>query len=65
MKNFLIGLVVALAIAAGLYYFLLQDAARQSAVDDEIERGAAIDLQINEANRIPPGVMMEDGAIPE
>lgn len=63
MKGFLIGLVVALAIGTGLYYFLLSDAAREEAVDEEIDRGVETQLQINEANRIPPDAVMEDGTI--
>lgn len=63
MRNFLIGLVVALAIAAGLYYFMLYDASRESAVNEELERGAALDLQITEANRIPGDAVMEDGTL--
>ena len=65
MGKFLLGLVVALAIGTGLYYFLLSDAAREEAVNEELDRGAEIEMQIEETNRIPPNAVMEDGTIPE
>lgn len=65
MLRFLIGLAAALALGAGLYYFLLSDAPREDAVRQELDRGAEVQLQVNEANRIPPGAVMEDGTLPE
>ncbi len=65
MGKFALGLVVALAIGMGLYYFLLSDAPRDDAVNEELDRGAEIEMQINEVNTIPPNAVMEDGTIPE
>jgi len=65
MGKFFLGLAVAIAIGMGLYYFLLSDAPREDAVNGEIERGAEIELQINESNKMPPNAVMEDGTIPE
>lgn len=65
MGKFLLGLAVAFAIGMGLYYFLLSDAPREDAVKQEIDRGAEIEMQIEESNRIPPNAVMEDGTIPE
>lgn len=63
MGKFLLGLAVTLAIGIGLYYFLLSDTPRASAVKEELGRGSEIEMQIEESNRIPPGAVMEDGTI--
>ena len=65
MMRFLIGLAAALALGAGLYYFLLSDAPRGEAVQEELDRGIETQLQINESNRIPSGAVMEDGTLSE
>ena len=57
MGNFLLGLVVALAIAAGVYYYLFIYVQEQTPQD---ERGASLDVKVN---RIPAGAVMEDGTI--
>ena len=57
MGNFLLGLVVALAIAAGVYYYLFIYVQKQVPQD---ERGASLNVELN---RIPAGAVMEDGTI--
>lgn len=58
MGNFLMGLVVALAIAAGVYYFMFMNVQEEVVEDDQ--RGASLNLQ---ANPIPEGAIMEDGTL--
>ena len=60
MGRFLLGLVVALAIGAGVYYFLLMDASAPAETEPETVRGADVNLQ---ANPIPKGAIMEDGTL--
>jgi hypothetical protein len=63
MGKFLLGLVVALAIAAGVYYFMLMDVqeAQNTDVPNESPRGA--DLNLQAAPRVPEGAVMEDGTL--
>lgn len=60
MVGFLVGLIVAIVAAAGVYYawFMQEVGVRE-------ERGTSQpQVQVN-ARAIPPGTLMEDGTIPE
>lgn len=59
MVGFLVGLIVAMVAALGVYYvWFMQDAEVQQA-----ERGASTQVEVNP--RIPAGAIMEDGTLPE
>ena len=60
MIGFLVGLVVALLAALGVYYYMFMPAQDVTAEP----RGASTQVQIN-TNKIPAGAMMEDGTIGE
>ena len=60
MRGFLLGLVVALAIGAGVYYFLMMDTTDLSTTEPETVRGADVNLQ---ADPMPENVIMEDGTL--
>ncbi|MFZ2886662.1 MAG: hypothetical protein WA021_02465 [Minisyncoccia bacterium] len=62
MGKFLFGVVMALLIAAGLYFYMVIGTAQEEAPQEQ--QGASLDLQIDE-KRIPPGAVMEDGTLPE
>ena len=57
MGNFLLGLVVAFALAAGLYYYFVVSVQKEVA---EEEQGAGLNLEVN---HIPKGAVMEDGTL--
>ena len=59
MKGFLVGLIVAMVAALGLYYVWFM---REAEVQNE--RGASTQVQLN-AKKIPAGAIMEDGTLPE
>lgn len=61
MIGFLVGLIVAVVAAVGVYYFMfMQDPEVQQAE----QRGASTNVQVN-PNAIPAGAIMEDGTLPE
>jgi hypothetical protein len=60
MIGFLVGLIVAVTAAVGLYYYMFMQ-------DPEVrqeERGGSANVQVN-PNVIPKGAIMEDGTLPE
>ena len=59
MGKFLLGLIVALLIGVGVYYFMLMDASEQE-LEEEVQQGASLNVQ---ANPIPQGAVMEDGTL--
>jgi len=59
MKGFLVGLIVAMVAALGLYYvWFMREAEVQK------ERGTSTELEVN-TKKIPAGAIMEDGTLPE
>jgi len=60
MIGFLVGLIVAVTAAVGIYYYMFM----QDPEVREAERGASTQVQIN-PNAIPKGAVMEDGTLPE
>ena len=60
MTGFLVGLVVALVAAVGIYWYTFM---QQPEVKQE-DRGASTQVQIN-TNKIPADAVMEDGTIGE
>ena len=60
MGKFLLGLIVAVVIGVGVYYFMLMDAADAPQEEGTPVRGADLNLQ---ANPIPAGAVMEDGTL--
>lgn len=58
MKGFLVGLIVAILAAFGVYYVWFMEAARQETYT-ETTNGVKVE------SRVPAGVIMEDGTLPE
>lgn len=58
MKGFLVGLIVSMVAAFGVYYVWFMEAAKQ-----EEEKGASTEVKIEP--RLPAGSIMEDGTLPE
>lgn len=60
MGTFLLGLIVALIIGVGVYYFMMMDV-QEAQNTNQPESSGSLDLQV--APRIPEGAVMEDGTL--
>lgn len=58
MKGFLVGLIVAILAAFGVYYVWFMEAAKQ-----EEEKSPSTGVKVE--SRLPAGAIMEDGTLPE
>lgn len=58
MKGFLVGLIVAILAAFGVYYVWFMQATK-----GEEEKGTSTQVRVE--SRIPAGSIMEDGTLPE